>query len=54
MEYKGYIVTQSKFNNHIMICKDGSMVAHINCVKPMNEPELQEVVENYLKWRKGN
>ncbi len=51
MEYKGYIVTQSDLNNHIMISKDGQMVSHINCTVKKNDEELKEVVDFVLEMR---
>lgn len=54
IEYKGYIVTQSKYNNHIMICKDNKMVFHASQNKELNEEQLKEVVEFYLKLVGGS
>ena len=45
MEYKGYTITQSTYNNHIMICKDGKMVSHINTSKKMSDEELMDLAE---------
>ena len=45
MEYKGYTITQSSLNNHIMVNKDGHMVSHINCTKKLSDEELKETVD---------
>lgn len=51
MKYKGYTVTQAP-NNHIMICKDGKMVSHVNCPEKKTETELKEIVDFILKIRR--
>lgn len=51
MEYKGYTVTQSSLNNHIMISKDGQMVSHINCSIKQSDEELREIVNFVLENR---
>lgn len=51
MEYKGYTVTQSSLNNHIMISKDGQMVSHINCPTKKSDEELKETVDFILEMR---
>ena len=51
MEYRGYTVTQSSLNNHIMISKDGKMVSHINCSIKKSDEELRETVDFVLEMR---
>jgi len=51
MEYKGYTVTQSSYNNHVMISKDGQMVSHINCSEKKSEEELKEMTDFILELR---
>jgi hypothetical protein len=48
LDYKGYRVSQSDYNNHVMIAKDGHMVMHASCTKKLSEKELQEEVDNYI------
>lgn len=57
IEYKGYIVTQNDVNHHTMISKNGKMVAHAPCKKPMTIRELEcfaafmiEQSENFDKY----
>ena len=49
IEYKGYVVSQSDYNNHVMIIKDGHMVMHAQCTKKMTERELQKEVDMFLE-----
>lgn len=48
IEYKGYVVSQSDYNNHVMILKDGHMVMHAQCTKKMTEKELQKDADMFL------
>ena len=45
IKYKGYIIIQSSYNNHIMIIKDNKMVMHISTNKPYTKEELKELVD---------
>ena len=49
VEYKGFVVTQSTFNWHIMIFKDGKRVMHSNCDQPKTEEELKEAVDTFIE-----
>ena len=48
VEYKGYVIEQSKYNNHIMIFKDNKMVMHISATKKFSESELKSIVNFWL------
>lgn len=52
IEYKGFVVTQSTYNWHIMVAKDGENVMHVRCDKPKKADELKEVVDTYLELEK--
>lgn len=48
LNYKGYTISQAS-NNHIMIIKDNEMIFHANATKKLNEDELKEQIDNFLK-----
>jgi hypothetical protein len=52
INYKGYEISQAK-NNHVMICKDNEMLFHAQCNKGLNEDELKQELEVYLKITKA-
>ena len=54
IEYKGYVISQSNYNNHIMITKDNKMVMHIQATKKMTEEELKEALDLYYLLSKGD
>lgn len=51
INYKGYTISQAK-NNHIMICKDNQMLFHAQCNKKLNEEQLKQELELFLKLDK--
>ena len=52
INYKGYIISQAS-NNHIMICKDNQMLFHAQCNKKLNEDDLKQELELFLKLNKA-
>lgn len=48
INYKGYEISQAN-NNHVIICKHNEMMFHKTVDKKLNEEELKETLENYLK-----
>ena len=52
INYKGYEISQAK-NNHVMICKDNEMLFHAQYNKGLNEDELKQELEVYLKITKA-
>ncbi len=49
IEYKGYIIVQSNYNNHVMIADaDGRMMMHASCTHRMDDDELRDMVERYV------
>ena len=46
--YKGYAVVQSSRNNHVMIGKDGKVVHHEACGRPITEREMKKMVDDYI------
>lgn len=48
ISYKGYVVRQNEFNNHIIVYEGDKVVMHANCLKPKSVKELMEVVDNFL------
>ena len=48
LTYKGYTVVQSARNNHVMVGKDGKMVHHAACDRPMTDKELRQMVDDYI------
>lgn len=49
IEKDGYVISQAE-NNHIMICKNGEMLMHINNSKKCEtKEELLEHLELYFK-----
>ena len=49
IEYKGYTVSQSSYNHHIVIGKDGKRVMHIPATKEKSIEELKECVDMYIE-----
>lgn len=49
MKYKGYEAIQES-NHHIWIGKDGKMICHINCDKPLTDEELKEKIETFITF----
>lgn len=52
INYKGYIISQAE-NNHVMICKDKQMLFHAQCSKKLNEDDLKQELELFLKLNKA-
>ena len=52
INYKGYTISQAS-NNHIMICKDKQMLFHAQCSKKLNEDDLKQELELFLKLNKA-
>ena len=50
IKYKGYVASQSSYNNHVIITKDGRMVFHANCTKKKSKNELEEMVDWYIDF----
>lgn len=48
IEYKGCIVSQSDYNNHVMIIRDGEMVLHAPVKERKTEEELKMLVDSYF------
>lgn len=48
VEYKGYVIVQSKYNNHISIYYDNELVVHINTPSKYTEDELKQIVEIFM------
>ena len=48
VEYKGFHVSQSVYNCHVIILKDDKMVLHSACDKILTNDELCQMVDNYL------
>lgn len=49
IEYKGYTIEQNVYNWHIVIRKNGRMVMHSQCNKPLSAEELCSIVDNYIE-----
>lgn len=47
--YKGYVVTQNDTNHHIMVSKDGVMIAHAPCTEPFSVAQLQRQTDFLLQ-----
>ena len=50
IEYKGYVIQQSTYNNHIMIIKENRMVMHSQCSQKLNEKQLCDLVDEFVKF----
>lgn len=51
VEYKGYTVVQSDYNNHVMIADaNGNMVMHAQCTRSKSEEELLKMAERYIAY----
>lgn len=48
IEYMGYTVIQSDYNNHVTIYKDGHMVMHSQCTERKTDKELRAMVHRFL------
>ena len=46
--YKGFTVVQSHRNYHVMIGKDGKVVHHEACGRPVSEREMKQMVDDYI------
>lgn len=53
IKYKGYVISQSDYNHHVMISKDGHMVYHASCTKRMSKKGLRKMVEWYIDFIKN-
>lgn len=47
IKYRDCIVSQAS-NNHVMVCKDGEMVFHVEVNKKLTDEELKGNVDFYL------
>lgn len=50
IEYKGYVVSQSSYNHHVMIAKGEHVVYHASCTKRMSKNELRKMVDWYIDF----
>lgn len=52
LEYKGYILQQSSYNNHYMIIKADSeeVVMHVSYSKKLTVVEAKQAIELYIKF----
>lgn len=48
LEYRGYKIVQSKYNNHICVYKDNQLVLHISCIIPYSEDDLKLLVNLFF------
>lgn len=48
VEYKGYTAFQNYRNHHVMIVKDGYMVAHSCCFKRLKRRQLKQEIERHI------
>lgn len=48
INYKGYEITQSNYNNHVMICKNGKMIMHISATEKFTEEQLKMIIDFYI------
>lgn len=48
VEYKGYTALQNYRNHHVMIVKDGYMVAHSCCFKRLKRRQLKQEIERHI------
>ena len=49
IEHKGYTVSQSPYNHHIVIGKDGKRVMHIQATEEKSIEGLKECVDMYIE-----
>lgn len=49
INYKGYEITQSDYNNHIMIRKNGKMIMHISATEKYTVEELKMIINFYIE-----
>ena len=55
IEYKGYTIVQSDYNNHVMIADaEGRMMMHASCTRRMSDKELREMVERYISMTESS
>lgn len=55
IEYKGYAIYQSGYDNHIMIMdENGKMVFHCQKAKKCTKKELEKEVEFFLQFTEEN
>lgn len=52
INYKGYVILQSDYNNHVSIYKDGKMIFHSHISEKLNEDNLKQLVEIMIKLKK--
>ena len=52
VEYKGYTLQQSAYNNHYMIIRGGRMVCHAQYDKKLSEEEAKEKIDIFIELSK--
>ena len=50
---KGYTISQSRTNHHIMVVKDNRMVYHAQCDEPLSSEELTQYLRYVIKMVEG-
>lgn len=52
-QYKGYELQQTSYNWHYRIIdlKTGELVFHCSCTKELNEEEMKQAIELYLRLK---
>lgn len=48
VEYKGYVIVQSEYNNHISVYYDNDLVLHLDTSEKYTEEELKQIVEIFM------
>lgn len=50
IKYKGYVISQSLYNYHVMITKDDKMVFHASINEKLTDDDLKNIVDFYLTF----
>lgn len=49
LEYNGCTITQNDINHHVMVSRNGKMLSHAQCTRPLSEDELKKHTDFVLE-----
>ena len=47
--HRGYVATQAKNNNHVVLRKNGDFAAHIQADEPKTEAQLRDMIDDHIR-----
>lgn len=52
IKYKGYVVIQSNYNNHVSVYKDEKMIFHSSMTEKLNKDNLEQLVDLIIQMQR--